>query len=173
MMFPLGDLTKEEARHIAANLGFQVAEKPDSQNFISGDYASVIKTSAIPGPIMDKEGNILGQHQGIQFYTIGQRKGLGIAARDILYVTALDPARNAVIVGGRDEIHRDECLVSNLNWIAVNEINQPVSSKVKIRSSHKEAEATLSSSIPGRTSIKFKELNTYFLAGGRFIGMMS
>jgi tRNA-specific 2-thiouridylase len=157
LIFPLGDFSKIEVRKIAARFGLRVADKPDSQNFISGDYSSIINTPAIPGPILDKAGNILGQHRGIQFYTIGQRKGLGIAAKDILYVVALNPENNAVIVGGKDEIYHTDCTVTDLNWIVFNEINQPLVLKVKIRSSHKEAEAELTPDEMGNIYVKFKE----------------
>ena len=157
LIFPLGNYAKSEVRQIAARYGLNVANKPDSQNFISGDYASIIETPAIPGPILDKEGNNLGQHRGIQFYTIGQRKGIGVAAKEVLYVIAIDPEKNAVIVGGKDEIYRDECLVSDLNWISISEINRILGARVKIRSSHQGAEAMLIPVDNYRVKIKFKE----------------
>ena len=99
LMLPLGDYTKVEVREMAKRFGLPVASKPDSQNFVCGDYTSVINAESNPGPILDKNRNIIGQHRGLQFYTIGQRKGLEISAKQPLYVTTLEPTLNAVIVG--------------------------------------------------------------------------
>jgi len=157
LIFPLGEHTKTKIREIASRFGLQVAHKPDSQNFISGDYFSMIEAETRSGPIMDQQGNILGQHRGIQFYTIGQRKGLGIAGNGLLYVTAIDPHINTVIVGGRSDIYKDEFMVSQLNWIANEGIKQPMAFMTKIRSSHKEAEAIITSINKDSVQVRFKE----------------
>ena len=99
LMLPLGDYTKVEVREMAKQFGLEVASKPDSQDFVCGGYTSIIQTESNPGAIMDKNGKVLGEHRGLQFYTIGQRKGLEIAAKQPLYVTTLEPTLNAVIVG--------------------------------------------------------------------------
>ena len=79
LKFPLGDMTKVEVRQMAQRFNLPVSDKPDSQNFVSGDYSGIISAEAKPGPIIDKAGKVVGQHRGIQYYTIGQRKGLGIS----------------------------------------------------------------------------------------------
>ncbi len=157
LMFPLGDYTKVEVRKIASRFGLQVADKPDSQNFISGDYSSIIKAPVEPGPIMDNRGNVIGQHRGLPYYTIGQRKGLEVASREPLYVTAIDPSRNAIILGDKKALQKDEFTVSRLNWIAIRELAQPATFKAKIRSAHKESEALVSPLEPDRVRVKFTE----------------
>jgi len=156
-MVPLGDYTKTEVREIANRFGLHVAAKPDSQNFVCGDYASIIKSEPNPGPILDNTGNILGQHRGIQFYTIGQHKGLGLPTQKPLYVTSLDPVRNAVITGVKEDIYKDEFIVSELNWMAIEEIDKPMIMSARIRSSHKEAEAIITPIDTEHTRVKFKE----------------
>jgi tRNA-specific 2-thiouridylase len=157
VIFPLGGLTKAEVRIIASRTGLPVADKPDSQNFICGDYSSVIQTESKPGPIIDRQGNILGQHRGIQHYTLGQRRGLEIAAKKPLYVIGLDPAWNTVIVGGRAEIYQDEFTAVNLNWTAIPAPDHPITADVKIRSSHKEAEAQIIPLNKEKVRVKFVE----------------
>jgi tRNA-specific 2-thiouridylase len=157
LMLPLGGYTKIEVREIANRFGLPVATKPDSQNFVCGDYSSIIDTDSNPGPILDDKGNILGQQRGIQFYTIGQHKGLGLATQKPLYVTSLDPARNAVIVGVKEDIFKDEFIVSEVNWISLEETYLSLSVNVKIRSSHKEAEAVLTPIDTEHIRVKFKE----------------
>ncbi len=143
LLFPLGELLKSEVRKIAARWGMAVAEKPDSQNFISGDYSGLITEGAGPGPILDSDGRVLGQHRGIQFYTIGQRKGLGLSSHTTLYVTRIDAERNAVIVGKKDSIYRREFVVSEPNWIGIEGLHSPMRLKTRIRSTHKEADSTI------------------------------
>ncbi len=157
LVFPLGNLTKTEVRAIATRLGLKTAAKPDSQNFISGDYSSVIHTESKPGPIIDQQGKLLGQHRGIQYYTIGQRKGLGIAVAETSYVTEIQSQQNTIIVGSKNDSFKSECLVSNVNWISINEIETPFSAKVKIRSSHHEAQAVLTPMEDGKVKVYFDE----------------
>lgn len=166
LIFPLGEYTKVEIREMASRFRLPIADKPDSQNFISGDYSLIIKSESNPGPIMDKQANILGQHRGIQFYTIGQRKGLGIPFKKALYVTKIDAAKNAVIVGEKTEIYKDEFIASQLNWIALINSNKHFDAKVKIRSSHKEAEATITPLDGESIRVRFKE-NQFAIAPGQ------
>ncbi len=155
-LFPIGDYTKEEVRKIASDFGLGVSNKLESQDFIAGGYASLVG-AARPGPILDKEGNMLGEHRGIPFYTIGQRKKLGISATEPLYVTDLDPGRNAVIVGDREELYQDELIASELNWIAIEELKQPTKVKAKIRYLHQEAEAMVTPLSNDKVYVKFME----------------
>jgi tRNA-uridine 2-sulfurtransferase len=157
LKFPLGDKTKVEVRQEARRLNLPVSEKPDSQNFVSGDYSGMIPAEAKPGPIKNKEGKVLGQHRGIQFYTIGQRKGLGISGPDLLYVTGIDPQNNALIVGERNDVFSDEFIASELNWIGIPELCEPLTVKAKIRSSHREAEAVITPLDGKRVQVKFSE----------------
>jgi tRNA-specific 2-thiouridylase len=157
LLLPLGDYTKVEVREMAKRFGLEVADKPDSQNFVCGDYTSIIQSKSNPGPILDKKGNTIGQHRGLQFYTIGQRKGLEIPAKQPLYVIALDSARNAVITGSKPDIYKNEFTVSNLNWIAIEGLREPLLANVKIRSAHHEARAVLTPADNGNVDVKFEE----------------
>ncbi len=156
-LFPLGNSTKEEVGKIAQDFGLGVSEKPESQNFIAGGYSSLFKETAKPGPIFDKYGNILGEHRGIPFYTIGQRRGLGISARKPLYVTAIDGERNAIFVGNKEELYKDELIASQMNWIAIEKIDLPLKVKARIRYLHKEAEAVVTPLDRERVDVKFRE----------------
>lgn len=156
-LFPLGSHTKREVREMARALRLGVADKPESQNFIAGGYSTLVETAAKPGPILDSQGNILGQHRGIPFYTIGQRKGLRISAKGPLYVTAIDQERNAIVVGIKEELYRDELVTSELNWIATGGLRRPIEVKAKIRYHHKEAEAMVAPLGKDRARVKFEE----------------
>ena len=163
-MFPIGNLTKERVRQIAAELNLPVASRPESQEicFIpDDDYSGFLKDyipQAIePGPILDEQGNILGEHQGITGYTIGQRQGLGIAAREPLYVTAIEPDRNAVVVGTREAIYGSELIASNLNWLAIDSPEHPFRVKARVRYRHPEAEAVVTPLDEDRVYVKFAE----------------
>jgi len=122
-LFPIGHLEKSETRRLAGNLGFCVAAKPDSQEICfveDGDYARfVIERApelAVTGPILDADGNKLGEHQGLAHYTVGQRKGLGIAAPQPLFVTRIDTAQNALVVGPREALGRAGLAAERTKW---------------------------------------------------------
>ncbi len=124
-LFPLGEFTKVETREMARRFGLRVSEKQDSQDlcFIAdGNYRNFLRRNIpdalVPGDIVDARGNFLGRHAGLAFYTIGQREGLGIAVGKPLYVLALDHARNALVVGERDELGKRELIARDVNWIA-------------------------------------------------------
>ena len=156
-LFLLGSYTKGEVREMARNLGLGVVDKPESQDFFAGDYSSLLGEVVKPGPIMDRQGNILGQHRGIPFYTIGQRKGLGISAGEPLYVIALDRQRNAVVVGSKQEVYGDELVACELNWIAIEALRQPIEVKARIRYRHQEAEAMVIPLDKDKVHVKFRE----------------
>jgi len=156
-LFPLGNYTKEEVRTIAHSLGFNINNKPESQNFIAGGYSSFFKSSAQPGPILNKQGEILGKHRGIPFYTIGQRRGLGISARETLYVIAIDPKRNAITVGTKEDVFGDELIASKLNWISMKKLKKPIKVKAKIRYHHNEAEVEVIPLDKEKIYVKFRE----------------
>ncbi len=139
-LFPVGGLTKEETRRMAASLGLPVAEKRESQEicFIpDDDYRRFLREylpeTRRPGPILDLEGNVLGEHEGIAFYTIGQRKGLGIASTEPLYVVDLDPEKNAVVVGRAGDVMAEGLVATDVNWIAFDRLEEPMGVAAKIR----------------------------------------
>jgi tRNA-uridine 2-sulfurtransferase len=124
LRFPLGEMTKAEVRGLAHGFGLAVADKHDSQDICfvpAGRYTDVIERlkpgAAEPGAIVDLEGRVLGKHPGIVHFTIGQRRGLGIASREALFVVRLDPARRQVIVGPRAALLIHRFRVADLNWI--------------------------------------------------------
>lgn len=151
-MFPLGEFTKAETREMARRFGLRVSEKSESQDlcFIAdGNYRNFLQRhipdAIVPGPIQDSEGRALGMHQGLPFYTIGQRKGLGIAAGEPLYVTALDTAHNALIVGRAEELGKRELVAGAVNWIPSRQDSSaaPIRVNAKIRYRAKEVPATV------------------------------
>ncbi len=124
ILFPLGDLTKEEVREIARQRALPVAEQPESQDvcfLADGDYRRFLARRSPrlfrPGPIRDTSGRVLGQHRGLPAYTIGQRKGLGIAAAEPLYVLAIEPDENTLTVGTAEELGRDECVLAEMHYV--------------------------------------------------------
>ncbi len=138
-IFPLGEQTKEETRKIAAEFNLSTADKPESQDLClieaHGSMQSFLDKyiNQREGDIVDLEGKVLGKHQGIHHYTIGQRKGLGIAAADPLYVVKLDAVMNRVIVGDRHAGGRLECNVNRINWVSIAEPTTPIRAEVQIR----------------------------------------
>ncbi|WP_374329969.1 tRNA 2-thiouridine(34) synthase MnmA [Aestuariivirga sp.] len=141
LRFPLGTLTKAETRAIAAELGLAVADKPDSQDICfvpDGDYAALIRKlrpeGVAPGDIVDLEGRVLGRHEGIIHYTIGQRRGLGIAGAEPLFVIKIDAPGRRVIVGPRDALRQEHIRVTSLNWLGEALLEEPRPVFAKIRS---------------------------------------
>ncbi len=141
LRFPLGALTKTETRAIAAELGLDVADKPDSQDICfvpDGDYAALIRKlrpdAVAPGDIVDRDGQVLGRHEGIIHYTIGQRRGLGIAGAEPLYVVKIDAAAKRVVVGPREALRQEDIPVTGLNWLGEPLSPTPRAVYAKIRS---------------------------------------
>lgn len=139
-LFPLGSLDKAEVREIARELGLPVADKPSSQDicFVGpGGYreflAKECPQALRPGPIVDSTRRVLGRHGGIAAYTVGQRRGLGIAAAEPLYVTALDTTTNTIVVGTKDETYLRALAVDSLNWLACDPPGVPLQLSVKTR----------------------------------------
>ena len=147
-LVPVGWYSKEEIRGMAARAGFPNAGKPDSQDicFIpSGDYRKFLaeRTSPQPGPILDTEGNILGEHRGIEFFTVGQRRGLGIAGRQPVFVVEIDAESRRVIVGAEEELYSDTLWASDVRYTSDRQPESPIDVTVKIRYMSPEVEATL------------------------------
>ncbi len=159
LMFPLGGLTKQQVRDIAVQSGLEEAAKlAESQDFIGGgDYCCLFKPGeSAPGPVYDTEGNTVGEHKGIIHYTLGQRKGIGMGGlKEPLYVVGIDAARNAVIVGPRENLFSKAMLVRELN--TAREITAPLCAKVKIRQQHLPVDATLYPPENGIARVEFAE----------------
>ena len=163
-LLPIGNFTKDKIREMASELRLPIAAKPESQEicFIpDDDYPRFLKDyipeAAEPGPILDKQGNIIGRHHGILSYTIGQRKGLGISAREPRYVIAINPQGNNIVVGSKEEACGNELIALRLNWISVAEPRESITAKAKIRYRHPEAEAEVTPLADGKFYVKFKE----------------
>ncbi|MEO0406314.1 MAG: tRNA 2-thiouridine(34) synthase MnmA [Cyanobacteria bacterium P01_A01_bin.135] len=139
VLFPLGHQTKEETRRIAAQFGLHTANKPDSQDLCLIEAHGSMKAflgqylAPAPGDIVDQDGRVLGQHSGIHNYTIGQRKGLGIAAPNPLYVIGLNPGRNQVVVGERHTAFQPSCDVEQVNWVSIAPPTSPIQADVQVR----------------------------------------
>jgi len=163
-LFPIGHLTKEAVRAIAREKKLAVSSRPESQDicFIpDNDYAKflrdLIPKAFKPGPVLDEQGRLLGSHRGIVNYTIGQRKGLGIAASEPVYVIAIEPENNAVIVGGQESTVGDELLATNVNWIAIDLPAEAIPAGAKIRYRHAEADVTITPVDDEHVYVKFRE----------------
>ena len=157
ILFPIGDYTKEEVKKIAQNLELGINNKPESQDFITGDYSFLFNKVPRSGPILNKQGKVLGRHKGIPFYTIGQRKGLGISNGERLYITTIDPERNAIVVGKKEDLLGDKLIASNLNWIGIKKFEKSFKVKAKIRYRHKEAEVEVIPLDKEKIYVKFRE----------------
>ncbi len=149
-LFPIGELTKEQTREIARKYGLANASKPDSQDICfvpDGDYASFIeeytKKNFPEGDFVDKNGNILGRHRGIIRYTIGQRKGLGIALGEPAYVISKDIKNNTVTLGNNEDLFTDTAYAGDVNWISGQAPCEPLRINAKVRYNQKEQPATL------------------------------
>ena len=152
LRFPLGELTsKAETRALATRFGLAVADKPDSQDICfvpGGSYARVVESlrpaAAVPGEIVHLDGTVLGTHAGIIHYTIGQRRGLGIAGDKPLYVVKLDPATRRVVVGPEEALGKRRLRLRDVNWLGEGPLSaEGLALTVKIRSAHGPAPATL------------------------------
>jgi tRNA-specific 2-thiouridylase len=150
LRFPLAGLTKDEIRDYAELLGLVVANKPDSQDICfvpNGDYAGVIKRlrpdCSLPGDILHMDGTLLGQHQGVLHYTVGQRRGLGVATGDPLYVVSIDADARQVIVGPKEALARQKIFLSEVNWLGLDADTQELDVRVRIRSTSEPAPARI------------------------------
>jgi tRNA-specific 2-thiouridylase len=138
-LFPLGEYTKTQTRALAARYGLATATKPESQDLCLVEAHGSMQAfldrylPPQPGEIVNRQGQVLGQHTGIHHYTVGQRRGLGIAAPEPLYVLALDAVNNRVIVGSREEALSAGCHVHRLNWVSIPPPTTPVQAQVQIR----------------------------------------
>lgn len=144
ILMPLGGYEKDEIREIAKNNGLKVHDKPDSQDFYSGDYNELLEVKPKQGNIVNKEGKILGTHQGIWNFTIGQRKGIGIAHTEPLYVIDLKKDTNEVVVGEADETFNNSLVAVDLNWVSIAGLDGEIKATAKVRSAQTPVEVILS-----------------------------
>ena len=158
-LFPLGEYRKKEVRDIARSLGLKTSDRPESQDFITGnDYSLLFRRGEIKdGDIVDENGNILGRHRGILHYTIGQRKGLGVSSPKPLYISRIDAGKNRIIVSGNKALFSKGLISRDLNLIAIDKLDRSYKVKVKIRLQHKEADAELLPYKNNRAEIIFDE----------------
>lgn len=167
--FPLGELTKQEVRSIARRLGVPVAEKPESQEICfvpSGSYVRFIEGylreqgTELPsesGEIVSTSGEVIGRHNGLHQFTVGQRRGLGFAAGRPMYVVALDRLNNRLVVGEDSDLRRSVCHVRDVNWIPFATPERPVEAMVRIRNRHEPAAATVTSIDASTAVVSFRE----------------
>ncbi len=169
-MFPLGGMQKPEVRRLAEELGLPVAAKNDSQEICfvpNGDYAAFIdayfREQSIPpaateGEIVDTSGRVVGRHGGIHHFTVGQRRGLRIAAAEPLYVIATEPSSQRVYVGSDSALKKSRLTARGVNWLSIAPIDVPHRSQVKIRNKHTAADASLlPTADPTRVEVAFDE----------------
>jgi tRNA-uridine 2-sulfurtransferase len=165
--FPLGELTKEEVRALARNANLPVAEKPESMELCfvpNGNYVQFIHAyssergtplSDEEGEIVNEDGEVIGRHNGVHNFTIGQRKGLGFAAGKPLYVLSIDPQKNRVVVGQDEALRKQTFEVENLNWVSIARPSEAFFATIKIRHKHEPAPATVEPLDETRARITF------------------
>jgi tRNA-specific 2-thiouridylase len=169
VVFPLGGLTKRAVRELAATAGLPVAEKPESQEICfvpDGDYAGFINryvdperraAPSPPGDIVLTDSTVVGRHEGIHHYTVGQRRGLGVALGYPAYVVGLRPAQNQVVVGRLDDIYARRFRITRCNWIAIPALDDAIEAEVKIRSRFQPAAAEVRPCGEGGAVVVFRE----------------
>ena len=167
--FPLGELTKAEVREVARRTQLPVADKPESQEICfvpTGNYVRFISSylrehgeelPAESGEIVTTDGTVIGKHEGLHRYTVGQRRGLGFATGKPVYVVALDRAANRVIVGRNNELFTSVCEVRDVNWASIARPVDPVRARVKVRHKHEPAGATVEPLDATSARIRFDE----------------
>ena len=157
ILLPLGGITKNEVREIARKYDLKVSDKPDSQDFYSGDINDILQQEPKIGNFVDKNGKILGHHHGIWNFTIGQRRGLGISADRPLYVIALNKDTNEVVLGYDEDCYKQSLIADNWSWLSVEPITAPAFVNVKLRSSQKPIAAEYEPLANGKAKLIFRE----------------
>jgi len=169
-LFPLGDMPKSEVRQTAIDMKLPVAQKPESHEICfvpNGDYAQFVerylegKGTALKdkqGEVVTEDGAVLGEHSGVHHYTIGQRKGLGVAVGKPMYVVQIEPANRKVVVGDNSSLFRKKFYANRLNWIAIPELSEPIRVEAKIRHQFKPAPAEVRpTAATDRVEVEFDE----------------
>ena len=164
LLLPVGDYEKPALRALAAAHGLSNAQKADSQDICfvpDGDYVSFLRqyggVEPVPGDFVDESGQVLGRHQGLECYTIGQRKGLGVSANAPLYVLGKDLDHGTVLLGGDDRLYTRELTAERVNWLSIPEPDGPLPVTAKTRYSQREAAATVEPLPGGRIRMVFAE----------------
>jgi tRNA-specific 2-thiouridylase len=159
-VFPLGDRTKTDTREVARQCRLKTAEKEESMEICfvpDNDYGKFLREAGLAanhrGEIVDLTGRVLGLHNGIEFYTIGQRRGLGISSERPLYVIELDASHNRVVVGGEEQLEATEFVAERCNWIAFEDPREEISATVKIRYNHRGTAATIAPLPDGKAKV--------------------
>jgi tRNA-uridine 2-sulfurtransferase len=173
-VFPLGEMTKSGVREIARGLGLETAEKAESQEICfvpDGNYSRFVEDYALnemgrsrgtesalaPGEITSTDGSVMGEHAGLHRYTIGQRRGIGIASHDPLYVVKIDVPRNQLVVGKRTELYSKSFVATGVNWLSIAPPPGPVRSHARIRYRSPEAPATITPIETNQARVEFDE----------------
>ena len=162
-LFPVGGLSKQDVRRLAAEHGLPVADKAESMEICfvpDGDYASFVERRAgdadRSGPIVDEAGETVGRHDGVHHFTVGQRRGLGLTSKRPLFVLRVLPETRTVVVGGEDALGRASCTVRDVNWLSIDAPKAPLPARVRIRHRHAEAPAVVSPLPDGRAHVAFE-----------------
>ncbi len=157
-LFPLGAMTKEEVRDLARSFGLAVADKHDSQDFYTGDISELIGEDDQIGDIVDAEtGKVLGKHTGYWKYTIGQRKGLGVASTQPLYVTEIRPCKNQVVLGKHEVVMHHQLDADQMNWVSIPGLDAPRECLLKARSVQKPVPCLLTPTGPDTVHAEFPQ----------------
>jgi len=163
-MFPLGEKTKDDTRDVARHCNLKTADKEESMEICfvpDNDYGGFLQKAGLAekhrGEIVDLQGRVLGHHDGIEFYTIGQRKGLGISAPNPLYVLELNAEENRVVVGPVENLESDTFTVERCNWIPYDELTAPIEATTRIRYNHSGTMATVEPGESGRATVHLHE----------------
>lgn len=172
-VFPLGEMTKDQTRAVATQLGLSVAQKPESMDLCLVEAAGSMRNfldghiEARQGEIVDREGRVLGAHDGHHHYTIGQRRGIGLAAAHPLYVVAVDASSNRVVVGPRDSVLSPECVINQVNWVSIPEPQGPLTAEVQVRYRAAPVSATLFVLPDSRVRVRFEDDPQFAIAPGQ------
>ena len=150
-IFPLGNYSKDEIRQLAKEFGITVAEKAESQDFIAGGYQQLFDDPGEPGPIVNSKGEVIGQHKGMIYYAVGQRRGLGIAHEVPLYVIAKDAEKNTIVVGPQEELLGTSLTAKDVTWINSDHLTQSLRLRARIRYMSKEVEVEVKP-LPGENN---------------------
>lgn len=155
-------MTKKQVRELAGQHGYPVAQEPDSQEicFITGDYRDFLVGQGLtlkPGEIVNLQGEVLGRHRGLAFYTIGQRKGLGVNAGKPVFVLGMDVSNNRLIVDDENHLFSQKLVSIDNNWIGIESLEQPLNVEAKIRSAARPAKAWLEKQDHDRVLVHFNE----------------
>jgi tRNA-specific 2-thiouridylase len=162
-LFPLGDRTKSDTREVARHCQLKTADKEESMEICfvpDNDYPAFLQKAGLVekhrGEVVSTSGEVLGHHEGIEFYTVGQRRGLGISSTKPLYVLAVEPATNRVVVGDESGLNRQEFRVERCNWIAHEDPPAEFDATVKIRYNHPGTRARVCMLAGGAASVSLK-----------------